>query len=621
MPELLLLHNGKEVRRVVLGDAPLSIGRAPGNDLIVDDARVSREHARVVRAGETWRYEDLDSTHGSLLLGKKISSRDLEDGDRFEIGGHSLVFAVDTAVAAAPAAAPVDDVRLRALFEMSRLLEGETDFDAALGKLMQKAIAIMGAERGFLMLAGEDGALQVRVALDAKGPIAPEEASNISRTIVDRVRETGQPILLENALTDRDFGSQSVVLNSIHSVLCAPLKTQDTVSGVLYVDHRERPRAFSQDDLAFFTTLALQAKSAIDNSLAYWELVESLFRASDDLIVVVDPRGRVVRASAPTEAAEFAQLFVAEDRAAAAAMLKQTLQSAAPENVELRLAGRRRAGTPLSVASFALRDRQGRVTGACFIGRDLSEMRDLIARLEEANVKLKELNDAKSEFVGMVSHEMKSPLSVILGFADLLLLDEKEPLSGEQRGTLKKVVRRAEGMNEMIGSLLDLTKIETGKIELTLEDVDVAAAVREALDDQSLRAQEKNVTLRADLPEGATTVRADRVLLRRVIENFVTNGIKYNVKGGSLTVGLEMRAEEYTLRFADTGYGLSPEDQERLFGRFFRADAHRDIEGTGLGLSVVKAVVERHGGSIQVESALGEGTTFTVDLPQTPPTP
>ena len=418
MPELVLMHIDQELRRIALGERELKVGRSDAADIRVLNSKVGRTHARFFLRDGAWFVADCDSLHGTFVSEERVSERRLVDGDEIRVVDHVLVY-LETPGAAVPRRAPAplaaddsgswDEIqsflvdpkaghegakRLQALFEISQVLEESQDFAEVLAQIMDKAIAIMGAERGFLMLANRDsGELEVHVARDRQGDIVGVERETVSRSLMQRVMDSGRAVLVMDAQGE-ELGTKSVLAHSIHSALCAPMASRGVVAGVLYVDHQRRPSAFTQQDLAFFTTFAVQAKAAIDASRAYWELVDSLFRASDDFILIGSPQGRVTqanRAAARILGVEelvgrnLPDLFIAADRARAAALVSETIQSGVVSGRELGLEGAGGRQVPLSVSSFALRDRTGRAIGACLIGRDLTELKGLIDRLEVHN--------------------------------------------------------------------------------------------------------------------------------------------------------------------------------------------------------------------------------------------
>ena len=646
MPDIIVLKDGRQVGRVSLRSVELSVGRDAACGLVLADERASRRHGRIVPTATGFAFEDEGSTHGSFVGGARVTRVDLKDGVRVVIGSHELAFASSAdAVTTKPApAVPVEALdfktvlmsagagvdgegerRLRALFEMSLALDTAEDFNKQLELLIDKAISIMGAERGLLMLRDEaTGLLRTHVAREAGAPSPQLEQESVSKSLMERVVREAKGILAANAMS-ADWGTQSMIANHIHSALCVPLKTGGEVTGVLYVDHRTRGYAFTENDLSFFTVFALQAKSAIDSSRAYWRLIDSLFRASDDIVMICDSEGRITQANRGAgtllgvaegglAGRSIPDLVDAEDREAASKLVAAARSTVVVSGQELRFMGPHKARVPVSASTFQLRDRSGKGSGFCLIGRDQTRVRSLIDELSSANAKLKELNDMKSQFVGMITHELKSPLSVVVGYTKFIIDDHREPPVSRHKDFLEKILKAGDRLIALILEILEITKIETGKMALQIEEVDLAKLMNECVEGLSMQILEKKVTVKLEL-EPMPSIRADARLLRRLFDNLLSNAVKYNADGGAVTVTSRREGDLAHIFVADTGLGMTPEDKGRLFERFFRSDKVVDIAGTGLGLSTVKAIAERHKGSVAVDTELNRGTTFKVTIP------
>jgi signal transduction histidine kinase len=240
---------------------------------------------------------------------------------------------------------------------------------------------------------------------------------------------------------------------------------------------------------------------------------------------------------------------------------------------------------------------------------------------------LKELDELKSEFVATVSHDLRAPLTFVRGYAAML------PTAGElnrkQREYIERILHGVRQMSNLVDDLLDLGRIEAG-VGLEREPCHLGAILAEAVDSMRSRATTKGVNLHIEPlsgsgsdPDGVAIVSGDAALLRQAITNLVDNAIKYTPSGGKVTAGLSMRSEgkgkrrRAVVHVSDTGIGIAPEDQVRLFEKFYRVqrrDAPR-VSGTGLGLSIVKSIIERHGGEVRVDSELNKGSTFHIILP------
>ncbi|HEY7676889.1 MAG TPA: response regulator [Candidatus Methylomirabilis sp.] len=249
--------------------------------------------------------------------------------------------------------------------------------------------------------------------------------------------------------------------------------------------------------------------------------------------------------------------------------------------------------------------------------RQEEELRRRNFELEQQNRSIQEANRLKNEFVSMVSHELRTPLTSIQGYVALLLEGEGGDPTAEQREFLTIVQNNSERLLALIADLLDLARIEAGRIELRRTTVDLARLIRAVADTLRPLIEAKQQRLTLDLAEPLPPVWADADRVTQVLTNLLSNAHKYTPVGGS--IGLGARAEDGAARVdvRDTGIGLSPEDQTQLFSRFFRAKnrAVQEAGGTGLGLVITRSLVEMHGGTIAVSSAPGQGSTFSITLP------
>jgi PAS domain S-box-containing protein len=256
----------------------------------------------------------------------------------------------------------------------------------------------------------------------------------------------------------------------------------------------------------------------------------------------------------------------------------------------------------LSVSFAPVRDDSGGVTGTVAAFRDFTR---------EA-----EVDRMKSDFVSIVSHELRTPLTSIKGYLDLILMGAAGKINKQQSSFLEIAKGNAERLHNLVSDLLDLSRIESGKVELDVQVVSlpriadqVAATLQREFDD-------RNLTLTLDVPEDLPEVFGDPGRVTQVLTNLLSNAYKYTPEGGA-TVQAYVDGPVLRVDVIDTGLGISEEDQERLFTRFFRADdaSVRQQTGTGLGLNITKSLVEMHGGEITVESERGKGSTFSFTLP------
>jgi signal transduction histidine kinase len=243
------------------------------------------------------------------------------------------------------------------------------------------------------------------------------------------------------------------------------------------------------------------------------------------------------------------------------------------------------------------------------------ELRRKNYQLEQQNLAIQEANRLKTEFVSIVSHELRTPLTSIQGYADLLLEDER--IVGEERESLTIVRKNADRLLGLINDLLDLSRIEAGRVDLHRTSLDLTRLISEVA--RSLRPliEAKQQQLRLDLGDALPVVWADQDRVTQILTNLISNAHKYTLVEGSITVAARRDDGFVRVDVSDTGVGLSPEDQAQLFTKFFRAHDRSPQAGggTGLGLVITRLLVELHGGRITVSSAPGQGSTFSFSLP------
>ena len=227
-------------------------------------------------------------------------------------------------------------------------------------------------------------------------------------------------------------------------------------------------------------------------------------------------------------------------------------------------------------------------------------------------------NRAKTEFLSRMSHELRTPLNAILGFSQLLTLDTDQPLSAVQKENTGRILNAGHHLLTLVNDVLDLSRIETGALEIKIEDCSLQGALDEAMMLVRSLAEQKGIGMKADwLKEETLFVLADRARLVQVILNLLTNAIKYNKEAGTVALSLEMIDDKKVrIHIEDTGMGIPKEMTEDIFEPFARLDRDKiKVEGVGIGLSITKQLLDTMNGVISVESTLGEGSCFTVELP------
>ena len=244
------------------------------------------------------------------------------------------------------------------------------------------------------------------------------------------------------------------------------------------------------------------------------------------------------------------------------------------------------------------------------------EAEDARRTLSEQNRRLLELDRLKDEFLSLVSHELRTPLTSIRGYLDLVLDEEAGELNPEQRRFLKAVERNSGRLLRLVGDLLFVAQADAGRLTLERAKVDVAALAADCVEAARPVAAQRSIELHL-AAEPVPALVGDRGRLAQVLDNLVSNALKFTPEGGRVEVRTSVTGDYVRLEVEDSGIGIPAEEQPRLFERFFRAASATEqaIPGTGLGLAIVKAIVEAHAGRIELVSAPGKGTTFLVELP------
>lgn len=255
----------------------------------------------------------------------------------------------------------------------------------------------------------------------------------------------------------------------------------------------------------------------------------------------------------------------------------------------------------------------GRVT----FFRDVTIERTTNQELRAAWAGAEAASKAKSLFLANMSHELRTPLNAVIGLADLLLLESSDPITKRQREYLDGIAQSGRHLLALVNDVLDLAKIEAGKHDLELEGVDMLDLIEEALKGLVPLAHQRGVSVSVQVPRSVRAARADRLRLRQILYNLMSNALKFTDRGGSVTVSARDDGEQILLSVADTGIGIAEADRPRLFQAFEQlvTPSGNRPAGTGLGLALTKRLVDMHGGSIEVASEVGVGTTFTVRIP------
>ncbi len=437
--------------------------------------------------------------------------------------------------------------------------------------------------------------------------------------------------ILVTGYTDIDALIRAVNDGQIHTYVPKPWQpAQLRVTVLKAADHcRETVRRKQAAQRLSEQQAALEQSEAAFRQQT--KLLQSILDSMGDGVLVADENGRMVLLNPAAEAmvgpealgtphSQWSETFgiyrpgTATLCPASDLPLARAVRGETADGVELHVRNPRRTDDLfVSVNVRPLKDDEGHGRGGVAVIRDITAAKRSQELLHRAKEEAERANRAKSEFLSRMSHELRTPLNAILGFAQVLELASLPP---DELDSVEQILMGGKHLLNLINEVLDVARIEAGRLSLSLEPVHLPEVIQEAIDFVRPLAQQRNITP-SMVSEGCDFhVRADRQRLRQVLLNLLANGVKYNVDGGRLEVSLEQR-ENGAIRTAvsDTGPGISPQEQEKLFRPFERlAGESLAVEGTGLGLALSKGLVEAMHGAIGVDSAGGEGSTFWFEL-------
>lgn len=540
-----------------------------------------------------------------------------------------------------------EQLRLAALYRVSHSLGSTLDVDEVLNQVMDAVIDLSGAERGFLMLLDPDtGELHLRVARNMEHETLQSKDA-VSRTITETVVRSGTPVLTTDAQSDPRFARQeSILLHSLRSIMCVPLRSRGELIGVVYVDHRISAGVFTNEDLNLLNAFASQAAIAIENARLYARTdqalqqrlseLETLTQIDRDLnasldfdrimeitrswalrgtqalqawVLLMNRNEKLQITSGPPEEYPLSLQIPNFDR-------EWTARTIWQEGHQTLLAAPIFHGGNLAGLIAVQKNQTFTEQESLFLSRLAARAANAIenARLYDA---VQHANQEKNRFISVISHELRIPMTSIRGYTDLLRQQVAGPVNEQQRSFLETIRNNVDRMAALVSDLSDISRIESGRLKLEPRWLNLAQLVEETTMSLRPRLDEKGHQLYAEIAADLPEIYADPTRVSQVLTNLLTNAIKYTPSGGSIWVRARQQGEFISVEVQDSGIGIAPEDQKRLFEQFFRAEdqAVREEQGWGLGLNVTKQLVELMSGNIGFSSQPRQGSTFWFTLP------
>jgi PAS domain S-box-containing protein len=543
-------------------------------------------------------------------------------------------------VADATISAPVAQLDVAAAARAAQAVSGEIILERLVRTLLVIATESAGAERALLLLMREGKALVVAEANTGAGgvEVAPCEreatADDLPESVLRYVMRTRSRVILDDATAaEMSAADAYVVARRPRSLLCLPLLKQGQLVGLLYMENRLLPHAFTAERVTLLDVLAAQAAISLENARLYDELRarEARFRQLVDSSImgtvfwtttgIVDANDAFLamigytREDLGAGRVQWQHITPPEVAEIEAGLLKQLLATRHAPTYEREFIRKDGSRVPALCGGVLLEGASDQ--GVSFV-LDLTERKQ--AEAERAAREVAEsANRAKSEFLANMSHEIRTPMNAILGMSHLALASG---LDARQRNYVQKVYQSAESLLGIINDILDFSKIEAGHLDIEQVPFELASVLEVLVDAVGLKAEEKGLELVLALaPDLPARLVGDPMRLRQILLNLGNNAVKFTERG-EVVVAIEVLQHDdasarLTFSVSDSGIGISAEEQRKLFRPFTQADAStsRRFGGTGLGLAISQHLVRMMGGTLGVTSEPGRGSTFSFEIP------
>jgi PAS domain S-box-containing protein len=511
------------------------------------------------------------------------------------------------------------DHRLRQreyLLQISRAITAQLDLTSVLNLVIEVAVEMLAGTSGLIALYEEDGSEELRIYASAGlrrevwpafGPLLALSPREAAREALIRVMRT---IAADTGL-------------ALRQMIALPLTFRDTPVGVIYVFRAALNVAFSTDDEQVLQAFANQAAIAVSNARLYQGAVRekqrlnAIIEQSADGVMILDSRWRITSFNKAME-----QLTGWAREEAVGRPCAEVLGVRNSQGVNLCLVDcplQRQPHVTNPVIEGWMMNRDGRELyiqsryapqrgpNGAFLGA-IANVRDITEQKRE--------EELQNTFISIISHELKTPVSIIKGYAETLRREDANWSQETLRDGFQVIEEEADRLANQIQDLLDVSRFLAGGLHLDMTDWSLPALARQVV--QGFAAQtDERFEFELRLPEDFPPMHGDYERIRMVLTNLVSNAVKYSPDGGTIRIGAKAEDELAIIYVADKGIGIPPEEQQRIFQRFYRVDnrLRRETQGTGIGLYLTRSIVEAHGGRIWVESQVGRGSRFLFTLP------
>jgi PAS domain S-box-containing protein len=525
--------------------------------------------------------------------------------------------------------------KMAALMEASVIINSTRNLEQLLRIIMQSAEKVMLAEASSVYLIdNEKNELYFEIATGPKEEEVKKIRLKMGEGIAGWVAYTGEALLVPDASKDPRFAKRVDEKTRFitKSVICVPLKVRNHTIGVVQVLNKIGGGIFNKTEIKFLEALASQAAIAIENTNLYEHLeeraeqlnkelksamdnlavekgrIESMVKSMDDAVVAVDKENRIVMLNRNGE-----DIFDVSTEVAVGRQIKEVIKdksiadnfnivAAIKSSAKIEVKIKRGNKEHIFAAVFApIMDDRGETAGVVAVFRDITD--------------IKELDKMKSEFLNMVSHELRTPLTPIQAYSELMMVrNVPEEKVKKYADIINKETQR---LGSLIGDLLDLSRIESGKgLSLSLEDIDFRDILKTVYETFKNASPKHKIIL--TIPEKSEKIKVDKNKMIQVMTNLLSNALKYSPDGGNIWIEMHETDDRIFVTVRDEGLGISKTDLPKVFDKFYRVENEKvkKIGGTGIGLPIVKHMLDLHNGGIEVKSEEGKGSEFTFYVPK-----
>jgi len=501
------------------------------------------------------------------------------------------------------------------LLTISRAMTARLDLPSVLRLILEKAVEMLRGEAGLIALLGRDGAFRVRASYGF-----PARTPQLFAPLLTDIPLTHTHWQIPDLYARLQLVAASAGI-SLRQVVGLPLILEDRLIGVTYV-FRTRDTAFSANDRQVLSSFADQAAIAVRNATLYQRLaaetrrLDAIIDNTADGVLIMDAQCRIqtinralaeITGWTPEQArGQPCQRVIALRNQQGINICEtacplRALSTADKPQVEGDITRPDGHRTSVSITYSPLYDDEGTLVNVIGSVHDVTRFR--------------EAEEMKAMFISVISHELKTPVALIKGYASTLRREDAQWDQDTVLESLAIIEEESDHLDRLINNLLEASRIQSGTLKLEMSDVSIPRLAAKAVDRFRVQTAKHELTL--DFPPDFPPLLADEERLQEVFSNLISNAIKYSPQGGTIRVGGRVHGDHAELFVSDEGRGIPLANQSRLFEPFYRVDSSlgRRTQGVGLGLFLCKAVVEGHGGRIWVDSAPGKGATFRFTLP------